>query len=285
MFPKRVLKSSTGSPIDDPFRGPDIDKWKPDLPVYDFLPNDREFSISQHSRLLHNILKDIELSHFLKHNTFTMDTAILLAPRMCKILGIKMYKKDLVIDSLIPKFASRPVNKRLMLDVAMLLAGNKNILQADRIIVPNYNLEYPAWIPMIITDVISDINEPLNKKVTFFAEAGIFAGSIITKYMTSKFIKFVLSQIGVPRRSSVDVLNLFNTRFSVLMVRDKTGSGMSEFHTSTSQEKYNKSLFKIRLGDRPCPEGMTCECQECLCGIDRCEYAVYKKSEKEIKAI
>jgi len=277
--------SITGSIAGNEIAEPSVIKWEPDKPNYDFLPEDQEFSILKHSALLNKLRKAIDDSYIWDHITFTKDTASYLGYVIGSLIKMEHYKRVIIIDSLFPKFASRPINRKLIFDIALMIAGNMNILAMDMVIVPDYDLKYPAWLHMAIKDVTTNEEKPSIKKVVFYAEAGIFAGSTITKHMTSKFIKFVLSQIGMPRRKHSDAMDIFNTRFSVLMTKDRSGSGMSEFAASASQMKYNKELFKVRHGDRPCHNGMICACHECILGTDKCIFAVYKQSEKEAEQL
>ena len=268
-----------GSLMADTMADPEKPEHKPDTHNYDFLSLDIDFSIYKHSLLLMRFIKCLKKSRILDYDVFSFETAEHLAPLLCRAAKIEKFKKVLFRDSLFPRFSSRPTNDQLIFDIAMVIAGNLPIItEFNQLIVPNYDLKYPAWIPMTIQDVKDDPEKPVNKKVSFFADSGIFAGSVISKYMNSKFIKFVLSQIGMTRRAHSDVRDIFGTKMSVLMMREGSNVVMSEFSTSTSQESYNKQLFKIRHGDRPCHMGMTSTCSECAMGTDKCEYAVYKKT-------
>lgn len=278
MSKKKPSSSCVGDDL--PFLGPSHVDWVPDPHDYSFLSEEFDFSISGHFRIFSKLLKLIEDSFIWRDNVFTKSTAEGLAPILRKACGLEVWQNVLIKDSLFPRFASREVDKRLISDIAMLLAGNINILEQEQVIVPHYDMKDPVWVPMLVDDVKDDDEKPMVKRVTFYAEAGIIVGATINKYMSVKFIMFVLSQIGASRRTRLNTRDFFGTRFSVLLEKDKTGVGMSEFSTSSSQERYNKQLFKVRHSERPCHNDMMCSCADCVLGIDKCEYAVYKKSEE-----
>jgi len=255
-------------------------KYTPDEHDYSFLSEFNGFSVGNHARLLQRLMKVLDKTDLKNDKLFLFDTAEYTAKILCRALGMQHWKDVLFFESIFPKFASRPTDASLIFDIAMLIAGNINILKENQIIVSNYNLKYPVWIPMTVVDVRDDIEKPQNKRVSFFADSGIFAGSTTIKYMTSKFIRFVLSQIGVNRRARANVLDIFGTKLTVLIKSERGSIEMAEFDTSSSQEAYNKRLFKVRHGDRPCLNDMTCSCAECIYGTDRCEFAVYKKTEE-----
>lgn len=255
-------------------------EYIPDKHNYDFLSIYEDFSISKHASLLKRLIKAIENTKIYDHIIFDYELADYLSVFLCKATKVFKHRSVLFRDSLFPRFASRNVDKSLVFDIALLIAGNMNIIHNEQVIVPNYDLKYPAWVPMSVTDIKDDPKQTGNKKVVFFADGGIFAGSTISKYMSPKFIRFVLKEIGMPRRTKCSVRDIFGTKMSILMIREGSGVGMCEFNTSSSQESYNKSLFKVRYGDRPCYMGHYESCHECVNGTDVCEYAVYKKSEQ-----
>lgn len=269
----------------------EIIPYTPDAHDYSFLQEEINFSVPAHAALVGRIfdkLKDCKLED---ERVFTQDTANYMAVHIDRVIklnekgdekgGDSQKPKYLISHSLFPKFASRPINDRLLFDIAMLIAGNINILVRDQVIVPNYDLKYPAWMPFSVVNITDDKEKPANKRVTFFAESGIFAGSKINKYMSAKFMRFIVRQIGAPKGADVDVRDLFGTKMSILVCRDGSGMGLKEFSVSSSQREHNKRLFKVRYGDRPCHLDMVNTCANCIFGTDLCEFAVYKESQIE----
>lgn len=266
---------------------------------YSFLAEYEPFSIGAHSQQLKRMFDLIDASRIRDDAVFLYTTAEYVASVIARKLKFKTKdgegktqglimnmsrRKSIVLESLFPKFSSRPINDGLIFDIAMLIVGNMNILAEGQAVVPNYDMKHPVWIPMTVVDVKDDLEKPMNKRVSFFADSGIFAGSTMVKYMTSKFIRYVLSQIGMSRRMSAEIRDIFGTKMSIRLERQKGQIGLTEFDTSSSQENYNKSLFKVRHGDRPCHLGMSVNCSDCLNGTDVCDFAVYKQSEKPVEA-
>jgi len=270
---------TTGSFMSDTFMDPPSIEYIPDPVDYSFLIDNQGFSIGAHSKRLMKFLTYIEKSYIYDFNVFNREAAVVVADKLCEATGIPKYKKVLFVDSIFPRFASRDADKPLVFDIASLIAGNIDIIKMDQIIEHGYDMRWPAWIPMTVYDVRDDLEKPMNKKLFFSADSGILTGSRIVKYMSSKFIKFILRQIGMPRRTPSTPRDIFGTKMSILMVKQGSSIEMTEFETSSSQESYNKQLFKIRYGDRPCHMGMTNTCEECIYGLDKCDFAVYKKTE------
>ena len=275
---------------------PYIIPYTPEKHDYYFLQDEINFSVSGHANKLAKAVKalaaDKLLNSFKVFDINAAHRAAVILSRVTKLgrgktvdgrVGGYDPRKPLVLikESIFPRFASRPVESRLWFDIAMLIVGNMNILNEDQIIVQNYNMEYPAWVPFTVTDVVDDKEKPINKRVSFFADAGIFAGNTINKYMSAKFLRFVLSQIGVSRRAYANARDIFGTKMTILTHKEGSKIGMGEFMVSSSQERFNKTLFKVRHGDRPCHLDMVCTCADCIYGTDVCDFAVYKKSEKE----
>ena len=249
-------------------------EYIPDKHNYDFLSIYEDFSIGKHASFLKRIIKAIEDTKIYDHTVFDYDLAVYLSAYLCRATKVFKHRAVLFIDSMFPRFASRNVDRSLVFDIALLIAGNMNIINNEQVIVSSYDLKYPAWVPMTVQDIKDDPKQTSNKRVIFFADSGI------SKYMTPKFMRFILREIGMPKRTKCDVRDMFGTKMSILMIREGAGVGMCEFNTSASQEAYNKKLFKVRYGDRPCPMGNYEACHECMNGTDVCEYAVYKTSEK-----
>jgi hypothetical protein len=263
--------------------------YTPDPHDYSFLQEEINFSVPAHARLVNRLFEKLKNCHLEDEKVFTQMTADYVAGPIDKVIqlnkkseakkGDPMKPRVLISRSLFPKFASRPINDKLLFDIAMLIAGNMDILIRDQVIVPNYDLKYPAWMPFSVVDVQDDKEKPMNKRVSFFAESGIFAGSKITKYMSAKFMRFIVRQTGAPRGADIDARDIFGTKMSILVCRDGSGMGLKEFSVSTSQKEHNKRLFKVRYGDRPCHLDMVNTCANCVYGTDVCEFAVYKNSQ------
>ena len=267
-----------GSPTNDFLMDSANPTYTADPHNYDFLSIYRDFSISQHANLLNKLLTAMSNTRILDRDVFTYEVAEFLAPVLCRATKIYKHRAILFVESLFPRFASREVDKPLIFDIAMLIAGNLNIIQNEQVIVTSYDLKYPAWVPMTVQDVKDDPIKQGNRRVSFFADSSIFAGSVISKSMSPKFIRFVLREVGMPKRTHCDVRDIFGTKMSVLMMREGAQMAMSEFNTSASQEGYNKQLFKVRYGDRPCHLEKYVACQDCTMGTDNCDFAVYKTS-------
>lgn len=256
--------------------------YEPDPHDYEFLSEYQDFSISRHARLLNKILKHLDEADLYRFTVFDSEAADAAARVLCTAAGIPMYQKVLMFDSIFPRFASREITKSLIFDMSLIIAGNMDIINNEQVIVQNYDLKYPAWVPMTIKNLRESFDESShNLRVDFFADAGIFAGAVITKSMSPKFMRFVLRQIGMSRRVKFVPRDLFGTKMSVLVMREGREIVLSEFNTSSSQESYNKGLFKVRYGDRPCHKGLYVACGDCRFGIDECDYAVYKETEPE----
>ena len=263
----------------DIFVGEENQPFRPDPCDYSFLQDEPDFSLSRHARLLEKLCRLLNANPTLKEcKVFDESVARVVAPDLCKALGIALRKRALVTLSLFPRFASRHPDKRLLLDIAMLLAGNVQILRMDQVI-KQCQPDFPIWIPMSVTDVRPDVDKPQVYGVRFFAEAGLYVGSAMWKTMSGKFLRFMLKQIGMSRRQRADDLDVMSTKLLILLSCGTGRLEFEEFSASSSQRSYNKNLFKIRHGDRPCHEGMICSCPECVMGLDRCEYAVYKTTE------
>ena len=139
---------------------------EPDPHDYSFLSDNINFSIKRHMDLLVKLSKAMENSDILKYDVFTIDTAKYLTRVLRRSLDIPAYKSIILERSLFPRFAGIPVGAGSIFDIAMLLAGNKNILDRNQIIVPNYRMEHPAWVPMTIKNMEEDSEKP-SQRVTF----------------------------------------------------------------------------------------------------------------------
>ena len=281
MCAKRKSKSSYG---DNGVLGGFFDQFEeytPDPHDYSFLTEQPlDFSIKKHAALLGKLIDKLDDpdSPLWDHHLFSRETAESIAPLIRRAIGLKANQDILITESLFPRFASRPVNPSLVFSISMVIAGNINILNEDQVIVQHYDLKHPVWIPMTITDM-KDSDRSGVFRVSFFADAGIFAGSTTIKNMSVKFIRFVLREIGMPRRTPMETRDLFGTKLSVLISKAGGAAEFGKFDTSGPQLNYNRDLFRVRHGDRPCHMDMLCTCSDCIYGTDMCDFAVYKTTE------
>ena len=277
---KKERESSTGSVLGNTLDPVSI-AFEPDPVDYFFLDEPPNFKIGNHTRFVQKLIKAMQDSGIPdRYVVLDSDAADVLSAVLCRQVSIPLRKKVLVYDSIFPKFASRKIDSRLLFDIALWIAGNTNILKMDQAIVNNYDMKYPVWIPMTVTDVGNCSHQPSNMRVAFFADAGIFAGSTINKFFSIKFIRFVLSNIGVSRRAFASHMDIFGTKMTIRLTGGPRGLAFDEFIASGSQETYNKKLFKVRHGDRPCHLGVTLSCSDCPAGTDVCAYAVRKRTQQ-----
>ena len=266
--------------LDELSLGKERHAFQPDPRDYSFMTEEPDFKIGAHANLVERLLSDITKQPiYLSGGVLDENKAGVLSSTLCKRLSIPARKRALVRLSLFPRYASRPMDKRLALDIAMLLAGNRDVLSLDQVI-EDCQPDFPVWVPMTITDVVPNPEKFRVYNVHFFANAGIYVGSTVKKSLSGKFARFLLSQIGMPRRTRSCDLDLMKAQLLVLLGVSEGRLSLSEFSTSKSQESYNKQLFKVRHGDRPCHNDMECECDKCPIGLDICDFALYKKSEK-----
>ena len=275
---KAVTSSSDLS--SDTFVGREDLGYVPDPLDYRFLSEEPKFQVRKHASDVEAMAERLAELPLWDGSQFSPDGADKLAKALCRMLRTPVRKKVLFTRSLYPRYASRVSDRSLAFDVAMLIEGNRGILEREQVIVHDYDFRSPVWVPVTVVKLEKDLKSriPGRYMATIFADSGLLAGNTFPKAMSPKLVRFVLREVGFPRRKPSDVEDLTGVKMLVLFGKGERGLEMLEFSTSASQIENNKKLFRMRHGDRPCPFGSRVACLHCGTGTDRCLYAVYPNS-------
>lgn len=234
--------------------------------------SDYKFSIPAHEKILNKILTALGSLLYSPYKAFTPEAAEQAARYVYRQVGLHPRKMSLVTESLYPKFAGRKIEQELVFDIAIRLAGNIELFKRDQAIPETYDLITPVWAPVTVF-AVEKTDRMKYRKVGVHEDAGPFAGLRVHRTMSVQYIQYVMRSIGLGRFCKADAEELFNMRFSVLMVRGERGIELQNFCVSSSQRKHNKLLSDLRRQDRPCAMGRLLPCSLCDVTFAQCDCA------------
>jgi hypothetical protein len=198
----------------------------------------------------------------------TPDTCTRISKIVCQEINYPLKKCATVHDTIKSVFFNKDISPKRLYQIATKISGNIEIIREDTVVPSWEETDVPIWVPVEIVSIEEVYGASPGKKIKAFITAGIPAGMSLIQIVSNKFIQYMLREIGYPKYQKFDAQEIFNTRFTCNIAKIKGRTKMVAFSVSHSQEKHNKTLFKIRHD--ACPWKKPIECTQCLNGLDKC---------------
>jgi len=198
-----------------------------------------------------------------------------ISKQICLAVSYPISRFKVLYDSLYPEYIGKPLDESTKYLIATKISGNLDIIKENKVIPLWENINLPIWAPVeIIKQEIFYTTFPC-LEIQAFVTAGVAAGLFIRQRISRKFAKHMLRETGYPRFKPFTSEEIFNTKFTSNLMKIRGRTKMVAFSSSSSQEKHNKQLYKIR---HACPLKLPVECRNCLNGLDRCPGAVHAET-------
>ena len=244
-----------------------------DIPMLTEAPS---FSLSKLAKLRESLFTNILMHMDTFDQLITPATCYKLSTCACHTFRYPIFKARTIYESIYKSFLMQKVTKKLLYQITVHLSGNVDYVRRDQVIPTWQDSLVPVWAPVEVVGLSEFYGIYKGKEVRVFITAGIPAGLTIEQRMSNKFIKHMLRETGYPRYKPFDVHEAYNIRFTCNFIKQRGSTKMAAFSVSSSQERHNKALYRVRHGE--CPMKYNIECPQCLKGLSECQGALHKET-------
>lgn len=201
------------------------------------------------------------------------DTCRQISMRICAAIKYPTMKYETVYQSLYPTFMTQDITTKMLYQMAYRIAGNIEMVRRHEVI-PRWEGSMELWVPVDVVSVKQHYCKVPAKELLVFITAGAPAGGYLTQEVSSKFLQYMMREIGYPRYKVFDSQEVYNLKFTTKIVREHSKIRMIAFNVSSAQRKANMNLYKMRHGG--CPFEHPIECTDCLKGLLECPGSLHR---------
>jgi len=232
------------------------------------------FSIPKLSKLRNTIYTNLIDKYDKYDKIVTPNTLDELSIAVCQAINYPFTKMKTVRNILAPLFQAKEVTDRLLYIIATKISGNISRIKQNQVVPRWEDTDVPIWVPVEIMGQQEVYGAYPGKEIKAFISGGLPAGMTLKQKVSNKFIQYMLREIGYPKYKKFNAQEIYNTRFTCNILKNKGATKMVAFSVSGSQSKHNKTLYKIRHGE--CPNNFNIECTNCLMGLNECSGALHR---------
>jgi len=203
-----------------------------------------------------------------------------LAVTLCKMKGKPATAHRNMVSSL-SAFHGLTATDRILWRIAFRVNGNIDSITSTTYLDTWKAPKVPEWAPVHVINVEkAPTHDPTKKYVRLFVLVldGPAAGVVLTQRIPVTYVRYLLREIGLPKRKPLSEWEVYNTMFTAQIgLTDRAQTAMLRFHVNTAQKKRNKAYHEQR---NDCPRKMLQFCDRCPFGLDQCPLAVKRESWK-----